>query len=76
MRKKTIQYTSPLDALVAVQKRLSLYEHRHQMESDEFFEQYNQGLVPDDELFIEWANDYRHYLALHQKIQSKLNYAD
>lgn len=24
MRKKTIQYTSPLDALAAVQKRLSL----------------------------------------------------
>jgi hypothetical protein len=28
MRKQTIQYTSPLDALVAVSKRLSLYENQ------------------------------------------------
>lgn len=75
MRKKTIQYTSPLDALVAVAKRLSLYENQHQMESAEFFERYNQGLLSDDALFIEWANDYRHYLALHQEIQQRLNYA-
>jgi hypothetical protein len=66
MRKKTIQYTSQLDALIAVTKRLSLYEHRRQMKSNEFFNQYNQGLLSDDPLFIEWANDYRHYLALHQ----------
>lgn len=30
MRKQTIQYTSPLDALVAVAKRLSLYENQQQ----------------------------------------------
>ena len=71
MRKKTIQYTPPLDALVAVYKRLSLYENRHQMESDKFFKRYNQGLLSDETLFIEWANDYRHYLALHQEIQQQ-----
>ena len=75
MRKQIIQYTSPLDALVAVAKRLSLYENQHQMESEEFFARYNQGLLSDDALFIEWANDYRHYLALHQEIQQRLNYA-
>ena len=71
MRKKTIQYTSPLDALVAVQKRLSLYEHRHQRSSAKFFKQYNQGILSDEALFIEWANDYRHYLALHQEIKQR-----
>jgi len=71
MRKKNIQYTSSLDALVAVQERLSLYEDRHEMESDEFFKQYNQGFLSDDTLFIQWANDYRHYLALHQEIQQR-----
>lgn len=69
--KKIIQYTSPLDALAAVQKRLSLYEHRHQMKSDKFFDQYNKGLLSDDALLIEWVNDYRHYLALHQEIQQR-----
>ena len=71
MRKKTIQYTSPLDAFVAVTKRLSLYENQHQRSSAEFFERFNQGLLSDDALFIEWANDYRHYLALHQEVQQR-----
>lgn len=43
MRKQTIQYTSPLDALVAVTKRLSIYENQQKMDSEEFFHQYNQG---------------------------------
>jgi hypothetical protein len=37
MRKQTIEYTSPLDALVAVTKRLSIYENQHNMDSEEFF---------------------------------------
>ena len=38
MRKQTIEYTSPLDALVAVTKRLSTYESQQQMDSEEFFD--------------------------------------
>ncbi|MDQ2096693.1 MAG: hypothetical protein QQW96_03485 [Tychonema bourrellyi B0820] len=75
MRKQTIQYTSPLDALVAVAKRLSLYEKQQKIDSEEFFNQYNQGLLSDDALFVEWANDYRHYLVLHQELAQRLNYA-
>ena len=43
MRKQTIQYTSPLDALVTVAKRLSLYENQQHMDSETFFDQYNRG---------------------------------
>lgn len=75
MRKQTIQYTSSLDALLAVAKRLSLYENQHKMDSEDFFHQYNQGMLSDNILFIEWANDYRHYLALRQEIELLLNYA-
>ena len=64
MRKQTVQYTSPLDALVAVAKRLSKRELQHGMESEDFFANYMQGEMPDDAAFVEWANDYRHYLAL------------
>ena len=74
MRKQTIYYTSPLDALVAVAKRLSLYENQYKMTSEEFFTQYNQGQLSDEVVFIEWANDYRHYLALHQELVQKLNH--
>ncbi len=73
MRKQTIQYTSPLDALIAVAKRISVYENQYQMNSEDFYHQYNQGLLSDDVIFIEWANDYRHYLALHQELEQKLN---
>ncbi|WP_414530202.1 antitoxin TumA [Nodularia chucula] len=75
MRKQTIEYTSPLDALVAVTKRLSIYENQQKMDSEEFFYQYNQGQLSDDALFIEWANDYRHYLGLRQQLDQRLKYA-
>ena len=61
MRKQIIQYTSPIDALVAVTKRLSAYESRQQMDSEEFFDQYSRGQLSDDIVFVEWANG--HYLA-------------
>ena len=66
MKKQTIQYTSPLDALIAVTKPLSTYENQQQMDSEEFFDQYSRGQLADDALFVDWANDYRHYLQLLQ----------
>ena len=47
MRKQTIEYTSPLDALVAVTKRLSTYESQQQMDSEEFFDRYSRGKLSD-----------------------------
>ncbi|MDJ1170290.1 hypothetical protein PMG71_12695 [Roseofilum sp. BLCC_M154] len=73
MRKQTIQYTSPLDALITVAKRLSLYENQKNMDSEEFFYQYSQGLLSDDAQLVEWANDYRHYLALRHEIEQYIN---
>ena len=72
MRKETIEYSEPLDALVAVAKRLSLYETQQHMDSEEFFDRYNRGQLTDDAAFIEWANDYRHYLDLRQEIEKRL----
>ena len=69
MRKQTIQYTSPIDALIAVTKQLSIYESQHKMDSEEFFDQYSRGQLSDDAVFIDWANDYRHYLHLRRKEQ-------
>ena len=72
MRKQTVEYTSPLDALIAVTKRLSHCELRHGMDSEEFFAQYSRGELPDDTVFVEWANDYRHYLALRRSVEDSL----
>ena len=72
MRKQTIQYTSPLDALVAVTKRLSLYENQQHMDSETFFDQYSHGQLSDETLFVEWANDYRHYIDIRRDLEKRL----
>jgi hypothetical protein len=72
MRKQVIQYTSPLDALIAVAKRLSIYERDQGMDSEEFFDQYRRGQLSDDAVMIEWANDYRHYLDLRRDLEKKI----
>ncbi len=63
---------SPLDALIAVTKRLNFFENQHKMDSEEFFDKYTRGQMPDGSVFVEWANDYRHYLQLHQELEKKL----
>jgi len=74
MRKQIIEYTSPLDALVDLAKQLNVYETQYQIDSAEFFTQYSQGETSDDEVFIEWAGNYQHYLALHQELETKLKH--
>ena len=69
MKKQTIHYTAPIDALIAVTRRLSAYESQHQMDSEVFFDQYSRGQLSDDAVFVDWANDYRHYLKLRQKVK-------
>ena len=72
MRKQTIQYTSPLDALVAITKRLGLREDKYRIESEEFFYRYEKGEMGDDADTMEWASDYRDYLNLRQEIANRL----
>ena len=72
MRKQIIEYTSPLDALVALTKQLYGYEIKYQTDSADFFVQYQQGKTGDDEDKFDWASNYRHYLALRQELESKL----
>ena len=75
MLKQTIQYTSPIDALVAIAKRLNTYENQQGLASEEFFYQYQNGQLSDDEIFIDWSNDYQHYLAIRAELEKKLQHA-
>jgi len=75
MRKHRTEYDTPVDALVAVSKRLSVYEGRNKMESEEFFDRFVKGQAQDSEEFVEWANDYQHYLALRQEVDAKVRHA-
>ena len=75
MKKTTIQYTSPIDALVAIAKRLSTYEGQQGLDSEDFYNRYRDGQISDDIVFIEWANDYQHYLEIRLALEKKLQYA-
>jgi len=74
MRKQRIDYDSPVDALVAVAKRLSNYESQYQMASEEFFDKFCKGQSEDSEDFVEWANDYEHYVAIRSEIEVQLQH--
>lgn len=74
MRKQRIEYDSPVDAVVAIAKRLSIYESRYQMTSEEFFHKFSKGESEDSEDFIEWANDYQHYIVIRREIEAQLQH--
>jgi len=75
MKKIRIEYDSHVDALVAVSKRLSAYEGRNQMQSEEFINKFLKGQTEDSEEFVEWANDYQHYIALREVVVTKIRHA-
>jgi len=75
MRKVRVEYDSRVDALVAVSKRLSGYAGRNKMESEELFDRFVKGRTEDSEKFVEWANDYQHYLALRQEVEARIRHA-
>ena len=72
MVKERITYASPLDALLAIAKRLGKYENKYGMDTEDFFYDYNKGRTSDDEDFIEWAGYYKHYLGLRREITDQL----
>ena len=72
MRKQTIQYTPPLDAFIAITKRLGLKEGKYNIESEEFYYRYQKGEMGDDAHIMEWATDYQDYLNLRQEIADRL----
>ncbi len=72
MRKQRIEYDSPVDALVTVAKRLSGYEDRYRITSEEFFDKFSKGKMEDSTDYVEWANDYQHYIVIRNDIERHL----
>ena len=61
--KTTISFTGQSDAIATVYNRLCCFECQYDMDSETFYGHYRKGQMPDDADFVEWANDYQHYLA-------------
>jgi hypothetical protein len=75
MQKQISKYDSPLDALIAVTKRLSIFEGRYRMATEDFFDKFSKGQMEDSIDFIEWSNDYQHYLAIRFEIEKQIQNA-
>lgn len=75
MQKHTVIYDSPVDALVAVAKRLSTLEERYCMPSEDFFHKYSAGQMGDSIDFVEWSNSYMHFMSIRERIERKLRHA-
>ena len=75
MKKNTIQFDTPVDALVALTKRIAKYETRFEMATEEFFDLYKKGKIDDSEDFTEWSNDYQHYLSIRRDLLNRLQNA-
>jgi len=72
MKKERVTYDSLVDALVNISKRLSMYEEKYNLVSENFYYKYTKGDISDDNEMIEWANDYQHYIALKTEIEKTL----
>ena len=75
MQKQISKYDSPLDALITVTKRLSIFEEKYGMAAEDFFDKFNKGEMGDSIDFIEWSNDYQHYLAIRFEIEKQIQNA-
>jgi hypothetical protein len=75
MLKHRILYDSSVDALVALAKRLSIYEERYRLSSEEFYDKFSKGLLEDSLDSVEWSNDYQHFLALKLELEERLSHA-
>lgn len=67
MKKQVITYDSPVDALIALSKRLNTYETQYQMPSEVFVDKFNKGDLDDRIDFIEWVNDYEIFYEIKMK---------
>lgn len=74
MRKQRVEYDSPVDALVAIAKQLSIFEARYQKISEDFFDDFNKGQLEDTADFVEWANAYKHYVVIRHEIDNRLQH--
>jgi len=70
---EAMSQTNPVDDLLELADRLRQFEARHQLESAEFYSQYQAGSLEDDlQHNIEWAADYEAFIKTKRKLESAL----
>jgi len=57
-------------ALPDYAKRLKVFERKHSMTSDEFFEKFQSGAFGDDPEWFDWLFQYKAYKHLKERLKS------
>ena len=52
--------------------RMDINENRYHMSSEDFFDRFSKGQLEDSIDFVEWSNDYQHYMTIKFDIESHL----
>lgn len=52
---------------------LSSYESRYKLTPEEFYNSFSKGQLEDSEDYIEWANDYKHYVMIRHDLEDQLH---
>ncbi|MBI3194905.1 MAG: hypothetical protein HYZ34_10635 [Ignavibacteriae bacterium] len=52
------------------QQRLSDYEKKHSLSTQEFFTRFTTGKMSDEDDFIDWAGEYQLYINIQQQLAS------
>ena len=57
-------------ALPTYAERLKVFEANHNMNSDEFFEKFQNGELGDDQEWFDWLFEYKAYRHLKEQLKS------
>lgn len=74
MKKNRTVYDSPVDSIVVLAKRLSLYEEKYHLTSEDFFDKFRKGQLEDSIDHVEWSNDYQNFLSLKLELEKRLDH--
>jgi len=72
MIREALKGGTPVDDFVTVVRSLAQYEQKYGMESQEFYERFQQGEMGDAPDFMRWATQYEIYQELKQDLDQVL----
>ena len=72
MRKVTVTYSTPIDALIDVARRMGGCENRYGMKSERFIVKYQAGEMPCENDFMEWAVACRDLRYLRNAVEERV----
>jgi hypothetical protein len=55
-------------SLKKTREQLSFFENKHQLSSEDFFQQYQSGATDDSDDVVDWAGEYQMYLSIKEQV--------